>query len=160
MSALKELWAGAAVQCVGAAWCLALAGAGSRAGAALGWSVAAWAPVSWWEGREGVSLGTQPNLALAQPQVSGSCAELLLTAPVSPLFSLLFLFLQYHMEVRKLLCSLKKERRNKYFYLAKIFVLTCILKTCTAQSRSASVSQHCCRKQPRRPILYLYPGSW
>lgn len=111
------------------------------------------------EGREGVSLGTQPNLALAQPQVSGSCAELLLTAPVSPLYSLLFLFLQYHMEVRKLLCSLKKERRNKYFYLAKIFVLTCILKTCTAQSRSASVSQHCCRKQPRRPILYLYPGS-
>lgn len=63
--------------------------------------------------------------------------------------TLLFLFLQYHMEVRRLFCSLKKESRNKYFYVAKIFILRCILKTCTAQSRSASVSQLCCMKQPR-----------
>lgn len=90
-----------------------------------------------------------PNLALAQPQVSRSCAELLLTTTACLLFSLLFLFLQYHMEVRKLLCSLKKRRRNKYFYVAKLFVLTCSLKTCTAQSRSALVSQLCCRKQSR-----------
>lgn len=55
---------------------------------------------------------------------------------------------------------LSKERKEKQIFLfSKNFVLTCILKTCTAQSRSAAVSQHCCRKQPRRPILYLYPGS-
>lgn len=63
MSALEELWAGAAVQCVGAAWCLALAGAGSRAGAALGWSVAAWAAVSC-QGRGGKGFLLEPNQTL------------------------------------------------------------------------------------------------
>lgn len=102
ISALEELWAGAAVQ--GA---VALAGAG--------------APVSW-QGRAGAAPGTHPDPALAQPQVNRGCAELLLTTTVSPLYASLFLFLQYLVEVRKLLGSLKKERRNKYFYVTKNFV--------------------------------------
>lgn len=100
-------------------------------------------------GWAGAPLGSPPKPKPCFGTVTGE-QKLCRAAPHNHCLStLLFLFLQYHMEVRKLLCSLKKGKRNKYFYVAKIFVLTCSLKTCPAQSRSALVSQLCCMKQSR-----------
>lgn len=100
-------------------------------------------------GRAGAPPGTHPE---PKPCFGTATDEqkLCRAAPYNHCLStLLFLFLQYHMEVRRLLYSLKKEKRNKYFYVAKIFVSICILKIYTAQSRSALVSQLCCMKQSR-----------
>lgn len=97
------------------------------------------------EGRGSPWNPPKPCFGTAKTAEQKSCSS----QPLSPLFSLLLLFLQYRREARRLFCSLKKERRNKYFYVAKIFILPCILKTCTAHSRSASVSHLCCMKQPR-----------
>lgn len=129
LSALGELWAGAAVQWLGLCWAAVGHVFSDRGGEGSSWNPAK--PCC------GTATAEQ-ELCRAAPH-SHCLSTFLYTLPVPAV--------TYGSKEITLLSKGRKEKQ--VFLLAKMFVLTCILKSCTAQSRCALGSQHCCLKQPR-----------